>query len=258
MYNVVYILERTAMTKLIRLSKSNIEYLTLHWGVFSGCRNLQKGICKVKACWARGIALHYKGLFPNGFEPTFYPEALQSPFHVNKPSIIGVGWVGDIIGYGKEYLTQIFKVTEKCPQHSFVFLTKNYWGLPKVGKFPDNCIVGMTDNTCHEDLSVMGSVNAKKKFVSYEPLYDFTYPNLKWVDGIVIGGQTRPTLMPRLEWVLNLVEEADRLRKKVFLKNNLMPLLTEFGETNTRAKEESRVLNTLFSGGKLRQEFPKI
>ena len=130
------------MNNKVRLSKSGVEYLDYSWGVWSGCRNLEVGICPVNACWAKRLTTRFSNIYPNGFEPTYYPEAIDSPKHLKKPSIISVGWVGDIIGYcdsnsiAKE---NIFKTIEQCPQHKFLFLTKNPERLFAWGKFPDNC-----------------------------------------------------------------------------------------------------------------------
>jgi hypothetical protein len=268
-----------------RLNKSGIDYLDYGWNFYSGCDNWRNGVCKVgKRCWAKQRTHRFKDVYPNGFEPTFYWDSFLEPLKLldKPPARIGVAFMGDLFtqdpnmpldfecksvgqiitvdgkpamvsAYGETLKSAIFKVIEQLPQHTFVFLTKVYWNLPKWGKFPDNCAVGLSDTDCKEDLSIMSQVQAKKKFVSYEPLYNFSHPDLRWVDGIVLGGQTRPTLMPRLEWILELVEDADKLQKKVFLKNNLLDFIS--GLDITCPKMESRILNTLYEGDNLRQEF---
>jgi hypothetical protein len=77
------------MNKTLRLSKSGIEYLTHCWNFYSGCYNWKNGVCPVEKCWAKGITERFPGHYPNGFEPTIYPEAFLSPLHLKKPSIIG-------------------------------------------------------------------------------------------------------------------------------------------------------------------------
>jgi protein gp37 len=216
------------MNKLIRLHPSDIEYLTHGWGVFSGCHNIQRGICKVSACWAKKASVVHKQYFPNGFEPTFYPESLESPLHLKKPARIGVGWMGDIIGYGQEYLPQIFEVIKQCPQHTFIFLTKNSYELTRMGKFPDNCwcgvsTIGYDGNSWLEE--VFRNVQAKMKFTSIEPFLNYTPLDLRWVDLVIIGAQTRPDVYPRKEWLRSLVAQADAERKPVFLKNNLLNMI---------------------------------
>ncbi len=166
------------MNKTPRLSKSGVEYLDYSWGVWSGCRNLEAGICSVKACWAKGLALHYPKLYPDGFEPHYYPEAIDSPKHLRKPSIISVGWVGDVIGYcnsnslAKE---NIFKTIEQCQQHKFLFLTKNLEKLFTWGSFPDNCWVGVSATNQYqfdEAVKYLKEVKATVKYISFEPLIE--------------------------------------------------------------------------------------
>lgn len=240
-----------------RLSKSGIEYLDYSWGVWSGCRNLQAGICSVNACWAKGIANHYPALYPNGFEPTFYPEALGSPLHLRKPSIIGVGWVGDVIGYGLQYRDRIFHTIERCPQHTFLFLTKNPEKLLDWAPFPDNAWPGVTITNLDmavEALPVFALLEAKIKFASYEPLLERVpcKHTMDLVDWVAIGGQTRPTRLPEIAYVQEIVQAADKAGVKVFLKDNLKPLFSTLtiNDKWVWAKD-------LGYGGLYRQEMPR-
>lgn len=220
----------------IRLSKSGIEYLDYSWGIFSGCHNIERGICPVKACWAKKITERFSSHYPNGFEPTFYPEALESPIHLRKPSRIGVGWVGDVIGYGHEYKELIYNIIEACPQHQFLFLTKNSQNLAKW--FPDNCWVGVTATTTRmfvDALDNLNEVEAKTVYLSLEPLLEWSiasgilYRDLtaQQLDWLIIGAQTKPLVLPKREWVEEIVAAADKAGVKVFLKNNLKPLFPE-------------------------------
>lgn len=223
------------MTKTPRLSKSGVEYLDYSWGVFSGCDNLQTGDCSVKACWAKGIASHYPKLYPNGFDPTYYPEAIDSPKHLRKPSVISVGWVGDIIGYGLDHRTEIFETISMCPQHSFLFLTKNPDHLSLWEPFPDNCWVGMTATDHCSFLSAiphLASIKATKRFLSIEPFLGSIYLkniSIQCLDWVIIGQQTpiRPETTPKIEWIQEIVEACDKAGIPVFLKNNLKSLLQQ-------------------------------
>ena len=78
---------------------------------------------------------------------------------------------------------------------------------------------------------------------------------------MIIGAQTKPYKPPKIEWVREIVEAADRAGAKVFLKDNLSPL---FAENNCQYFTEYR--DKMFSfkdfeskGGTrwhLRQEMP--
>lgn len=222
------------MNKTPRLSKSGIEYLDCSWGIFSGCHNHQNGICPVKNCWAKGIASHYPKLYPNGFDPTYYPEALKSPLHIDREAKrIGVGWVGDVIGYGLAYKDGIYDTIRQTPWHTYLFLTKNPENLHLWSPFPDNCFVGFT--ACNREMllkgcQIMRKVEASVKFVSIEPMLGDTWvlPStlvLAGINWIILGAQSNPYKPPEIEQVVSMGEVADKANCKVFLKDNLKPLL---------------------------------
>ena len=232
------------MNRTPRLSKSGVEYLDYSWGIFSGCQNLSRGICPVKVCWAKGIATHYPKLYPDGFEPYYYPEAIDSPIHLKKPSIISVGWVGEVIGYGNEYRDQIFQTIQNCPQHRFLFLTKNPGQLSAWGNFPENAWVGVTATDYGSFVDACGYLGSlkhegkiKTSFLSIEPLLSWDSTDkgsfiLDWlmmgdVDQVIIGQQTpiRPETTPKIEHIKEIVEACDKADISVFLKNNLRDLL---------------------------------
>lgn len=218
-----------------RLSKSGIEYLDYQWGIFSGCHNHLVGICdgggQAFNCWAQSIVCRFASHYPDGFEPHYYPEAINSPKHLKKPSTIGVGWVGDVIGYGLEYKEQIYSTIEECPQHTFWFLTKNAGSLSQWSPFPLNCSVGVTvcgDGHMTTALTELATIKARIKYLSIEPLLGAISMKSHQIKGIadllIIGAQTHPAVMPRIEWLKEIVEAADKAGIQVFLKDNLEPL----------------------------------
>ncbi len=264
------------MNKMPRLSKSGVEYIDYSWGIFSGCRNLQEGICQVKACWAKSLSQRFTDIFPNGFEPTFYPEAIHSPTHLQKPSIISVGWMGDIIGYCKSVSEQslIYQTIMQNPRHTFLFLTKNLENLSFWSPFPANAGVGVTITNgmkAIEDernpLAYLRKVESKIKYISFEPLLSrwdteafncvdrlaeaFALAGINWV---IIGQQTpiRAATTPKIEWIKEIVQACDKAIIPVFLKNNLMPLLLKEDKLPVWAMQNWE-RNKKFE---LRQEFP--
>ena len=239
------------MNKTPRLSNTKIEYLDKVWNFTSGCL---KG-CTY--CYARPITKRFTNHYPSGFKPTLYPEALLSPLHLKKPSRIGVCFMGDLFTDCPEFnpdreihtlmpsgrasitmflLGWIFTTIRECPQHTFVFLTKQPQNLIKFSPFPDNCFVGVTATdflALQPAVYNMSKVSARVKYISAEPLLA-PYPKVEktvemllggGINWIIIGAQTKPTVMPKIEWVKEIVEAADKAGVKVFLKDNLKPLL---------------------------------
>jgi hypothetical protein len=284
------------MNKLIRLSHSGIEYFNdvkgspgYVWNFYSGCRHQAAGICPPILCWAETITRRFRDHYPNGFEPTFYPEAFLSPLFLKKPSHIGVCFMGDLFGdwinprgdfrlsylQAEQRLIQpdgtslviadadnpnisllalIKYVINSCPQHTFVFLTKNPDGMVPWSPFPNNCEIG-TSVTNPKELversTRMTGIVATVKWCSLEPLlwWDEKFKTELWgiFDWVAIGALTGNKaqimelaprypeltpfrlsergnqwgLMPPIAWLKSIVEQLDACGTKVFLKDNL-------------------------------------
>jgi protein gp37 len=261
------------MNKLIRLGPTGIEYAKYAWNPYSGCRHKEQGKCPPMPCWAERIARRFPSKFPNGFEPAFHPEAFDSPLYLKKPSRILVCFMGDLFGdwvkpneiryiehpssrMGYTPRERIFDTVKKCPQHTFIFLTKNPAGMLGWGKFPDNCEAGFSawsSDTFIEGLRELRNVDVKVKWCSLEPLLEWRYlPEdvFKYIDWVTIGALTgadvwagasrypglkpmklsekgsRFGLMPPVEWLKEIVDSCDAAGTKVFLKDNLKPLFS--------------------------------
>ncbi|KKM70373.1 hypothetical protein LCGC14_1441320 [marine sediment metagenome] len=227
------------MNRTPRLSKSAIEYLDHVWNFASGCTK------DCAYCWARKITCRFADRYPNGFEPTLYPEAFTSPLHLKKPSIVGCVFMGDLfddeIDADYEHVLPgpawdpllrhtlkdwIFGTISKCPQHRFLFLTKQPQNLAKWSPFPDNCWVGITvtNRQMAEDACMaMAQIEATVKYISFEPLIEPVPCKhlVGLIDWAIIGARTKPYIEPKHEWVSDIVSAADDRLLPVFLKNSM-------------------------------------
>ena len=252
------------MNKLIRLSPTGIEYGDYAWNFASGCGNCTDGKCNSGGfnCWAYSITQRFGGHYPKGFNPTIYPEALHSPLYLKKPSRILCAFMGDLFwdcpefnpgrknilhgftedGSSREDISLkriIYYVVESCPQHTFLFLTKQPQNLIRWSPFPDNCWVGVSATgslMLGKAIAHLSGIEAKIKYISFEPLLeDIVYEgdvvkvasllNRTGINWVIIGAQTKPYKPPKIEWVQEIVEAADEAGIPVFLKRNLEPLL---------------------------------
>ncbi len=251
------------------LTRTGIEYLTHCWNFQTGCRNWQNGVCPVgEKCWARAMAHR----FGRSFEPQLHPEKLLDPLRLKKPARIGVCFTGDLFGdwvdlYEPEKFhclplnEAVLKVINDCPQHQFFFLTKCPWNLRLWEPFPDNAWVGVT--VCNQKMLKDAFMEFRDlrghKWLSIEPLMESLdekhyLPLLMetiGIDWVVIGGWSDGKPQPRIEWVREIVEAADKAGARVFLKNNLMPLLR--GVVGANAPYWSHIEADIPS---LRQELP--
>ncbi len=249
------------------MNKSKIEWCDYTWNPVTGCRH------GCEFCYARRID---KRFGDGTFTPTFHPERLQDPLKVKKPSRIFVGSMADLFGdwmwnvyengdeegfpsglFSREYVVKcILNIATQCPQHTFMFLTKNPKGMQGID-FPANCWCGTSvenQEKADERIPELLRVKCKTLFVSYEPALgpiDFSriaLGNNVWVnavtgdcntyspfgglktiesswrqiDWLIIGAQTGPgAVPPNMDWIHNAIAQAQNAKVPVFVKDNV-------------------------------------
>ena len=180
--------------------------------------------------------------------------------------------MSDLFGIGvpESWTRDILITIEQAEMHRFYLLTKQPQNLIKFSPFPDNCWVGVTatnQEMFYEGCYKLKYVKAKVKYLSFEPLLAFDkLPGVldvqhwlkDWfyeagISWLIIGAQTKPYKPPKIEWVREIVEAADKAGIPVFLKENLNPLFAEA----TTIKDKWVFSKTNFMNGEFyRQEMP--
>ncbi len=217
-----------------------------------GCRN------HCEYCYARGIAhFRYKQMieieynyhernYPNWEGWTgrfsglreFKPTWLEAQFHKKfpkKPQRIFVGSMSEIYYWKKEWIEMVIEKVKQYPQYTFQFLTKhseiyNNWIWPK------NCWLGVTI-TREEDFEkgipyafILGN---NVKYLSIEPILEKIDPNLFAeldLDWVIIGAETgnrKGKVIPKLDWVLEIVRYCEYQKIPVYIKDNLTKYYAE-------------------------------
>jgi len=182
----------------------------------------------------------------NPFYPRFWMDRIISADHElrnAKPRGIFTCDMSDWCGIGipESWSNWVVEIARRYQQHRFYLLTKQPQNLIKFSPFPDNCWVGITATNNHITAAAcawLSQVKAKVRFISIEPLLDWEINNsyfsrVFWqsvyhdIDWIIIGQKTpiSQNTQPRIEWVREIVEAADKAGIPVFLKDNLKPLL---------------------------------
>jgi len=220
--------------------------------------NPVKGLCPVGCsyCYARRLYKRFKWNPEIRMEPDWMEELPK------KPSRVFVGSTMELFGeWVEEWMwDSIWQYVNTYPQHTFIFLTKQPQNLIKWSPFPDNCWVGVSATNNGTHLGDLRNANAKVKFISFEPLLKWdidlihqreVFPEILKDLGInwLIIGQCTPvkqSTMPKIEWVKEIVDAADKAKIPVFLKNNL---------NSCKISDYPELLD---SHGMLRQEFPKF
>ena len=199
------------------------------------------------------------------FYPRFWPERLDKIRAIKKPTGIFLDDMSDWMGeyWPEEWTRQELQVMRDCPQHRFYTLTKQPQNLPQ-WEFPDNCWVGVTatnEKMAWYAMKYLKDIYARVRFISFEPLLgkipnDSVWPLLASlkncrINWLIIGACTgaekemtelarkytltempygnKWTAQPSPDWIKEIVEAADKAGVKVFLKDNLVPLIAGKG-----------------------------
>lgn len=237
-----------------------IEWCDYTWSPVTGCLH------GCPYCYAHRI----DNRFGDGkFEPTFHINRLKEPLTIKKPSRIFVGSMADLFGdwrwkdiddngrprmVSRDYIMgYILDIVFACPQHTFIFLTKNPKGMQGI-EFPDNCWCGTSvenQEKYNERKPELLKVNCKTLFVSYEPalgpidfgwfddvpcshtgcFHHITHPcegcgriagwAQREIDWLIIGAQTGPgAVKPNREWINSAIGQARAANVPLFIKDN--------------------------------------
>jgi len=225
------------------------------------------------------------------FYPRFWEERvvpLHIPRKADSPKKgIFVCDMGELFGnwIPKSWQEQVFNAIKANPDYRFYLLTKQPQNLIKFSPFPDNCWVGVTA-TRRSDLKAasyhLKNIEAQIKYLSLEPLLEepptatlYSLLEKHIINWLIIGActgtaddvaqlcskypglgwhrlnSTKYVALPKIEWVREIVEAADKAGVKVFLKDNLRITATSDGRWQGFWRQEQR-------GWKLRQELPEI
>jgi protein gp37 len=227
--------------------KNRIGWTDMTWNPVWGCLN------HCSFCYARKIAKRFWAhtyinevnrqikLHPNwvwtgdhlngleGFKPTFLDAQFAKKFP-KKPQRIFVGSMSEISNWKEKWVEKVLEKVRQYPQHTFQFLTRYpgiYFGKYK---FPINCWLGTTI-TGPLNKGPMGYFTEKAfnmnkdnlKFISFEPLLEEVELNFK-VGWVIIGAETgnrKGKIIPKKEWVENIVSYCKDKNIPVYLKDSL-------------------------------------
>lgn len=182
-------------------------------------------------------------VYPFGFTPTLHRYRMNIPGKLKMGNNIFVGAMADVFGawVPDEWIKQILDVCKEHSIHNYLFLTKNperyiQYGVPVE---QENLWYGTTI-TCNADADrIVSLIMDARTFVSIEPLQErISKENIEAIcrttDWIIVGAETgrnKNKIRPEIDWIKDIVSEADKAKKPVFMKDSLIPII---GEENMR------------------------
>jgi len=172
------------------MNPTRIEYVDYTWNPLTGCFGPDGDKKRPQRCWycvahrmANGfLQKRYLAAPPilsdtreDPFSPRWWKERLVEPRTVKKSARILVVDMGDLFhpAIPITYACAVVEVATACPQHTFLYLTKNPARYQELRSWPGNCWVGTTitnQSDWNTRWPIMQSINAKVRWVSFEPM----------------------------------------------------------------------------------------
>lgn len=185
-------------------------------------------------CYARKMNDRFKWV-EDFSRPQFFPERLKQ-LESKKPQSIFMDSMSDIYFWEPEFGEMTMRAIIANPQHKYIFLTKGK------GKFPSGFghIWTMRNVWELKNVFIGKTVDIQNKLSRFEQ-YDFLSiePILEPIDIsimqhnlylklVIIGAETgnrKGKVIPKKEWIDDIVKRADEYGLGVFMKNSLKPIM---------------------------------
>lgn len=209
------------------MAQSTIEWTEQTWNPTTGCNKISQG-CKF--CYAEVMSRRLKGMgqekYKDGFVLKIHPSALNEP-RKWKPSIIFVNSMSDLFhdDVPLEYIQEIFKVMNECPQHQFQVLTKRAERLEELSplvNWTENIWAGVSVENQETIFRIkhLQKTAAFIKFLSCEPLLqDLPNLDLTSIDWVIVGGESGFKARPiKEEWVMDIKNQCKSAGVPFFFK----------------------------------------
>lgn len=210
-------------------TNSAIEWTEQTWNPVVGCTKLSPGC---KHCYAERMAERLEAIgvrgYENGFKLTLVPERLEEPLRRKKPTVYFVNSMSDLFhkDIPDEYISRVFEIIRKTPQHTYQILTKRADRLQKYflsHAAPVNAWLGTSvENRKHglPRIDKLRSVSATIRFLSIEPLLeDIGEINLTNIHWVIVGGESGPKARPmKPEWVMGIKKQCEQQNVAFFFK----------------------------------------
>jgi protein gp37 len=203
---------------------SAIEWTESTWNPTTGCTEVST---ECDRCYAKRVTLRFPNNFPNGFDLTLRPQALELPLSWRRPRMIFVNSMSDLfhVDVPDDYIRKVFDVMVRAPQHTYQVLTKRAVRLESLAPslpWPPHVWMGVSvgSDPFRWRIDCLRRTQAAVKFISAEPLLG-PMPNLplEGIDWLIAGGESQPGARPcETAWLRDLRDQCARAGVAFFLK----------------------------------------
>lgn len=171
---------------------------------------------------------------------SWHSNVLTDIEKLKRPATIFIGSMYDIFGawIDSEWIETIFETVARCPQHTFLFLTKNPDRYFLFENIPNVWLGATVSIANHADpfSGTLQMIPHENIFISTEPLLQdiaeyIDYDGIKWIIIGTLNKSGRPVHADKggtkLEWIINLTNQAIKHGIPIFMKNECYVLYPE-------------------------------
>lgn len=185
--------------------KSAIEWTDASWNPATGCDKVSPGC---KECYAEEVAIKMqkwgKKKYENGFAYTQHENELDKPLRWKAPRRIFVNSMSDLFHEKAtfSFINLVFETMMLAKQHTYQILTKrpermltfvDWWlGTKDLKQVPSHIWLGVSvEMQAYTDrIRILRNIPCKIRFVSFEPLLEEVYADLRDIDWAIVGGES--------------------------------------------------------------------
>lgn len=207
---------------------SSIEWTEVTWNPVTGCTKLSAGC---EHCYAERLARRLQVMgnrrYSNGFKVTLHEDLIDAPRRWLSPRVIFVNSMSDLFHQDipTEFIRQVFKTMNECPQHTFQVLTKRSDRVRRLAaslEWTPNIWMGVSveNDKVYRRIHHLIQVPATVRFLSCEPLIGSTENlPLEGIHWVIVGGESGPAARPMEEsWVQSIKNQCREAEVAFFFK----------------------------------------
>ena len=197
---------------------SGIEWTDATWNPVTGCTKFSAGC---QNCYAERMSKRLQAMgqqhYVDGFKVRTHKDVLSIPLKWKRSRTIFVNSMSDLFHeeVPESFISEVFQVICKSPQHTFQILTKRSKNLRRLSHnlpWPGNVWMGVSVES-KDYLSRIDDLRhtpAKIKFISFEPLLGrISNIDLSGIDWVIVGGESGPGARPMsASWVEDIRDQC--------------------------------------------------
>ena len=208
--------------------KSSIEWTEMTWNPVTGCTKISPGC---KHCYAETMAKRLVAMgsprYKDGFALALQRDLVDLPRKWRGPRTIFVNSMSDLFHpkIPTEFIADIFRTMNECPQHTFQVLTKRADRLVEVApllKWTPNIWMGVSvENQRYATrAALLNQVPAHVRFLSVEPMLGpIPALPLDGIDWVIVGGESGHHARPiEKAWVVDVFRQCRKSGAAFFFK----------------------------------------